>query len=212
MPYYAITVILTRKKRRGLMAKLGRPFTYQSDTERPVTVSLRVPRGLYDRLARYADRHRKSITGLLLEGLSWRLEQGRSEREESQASPLYYGNTVLQELARPVHLIDECVPFDEDLAPTPPVRSRHAPEILHYDNTVIPEKETRRGGRRSTLRGPIIELLRAHPEGLSAVEIKVYLGVDKHIGDTLSGMMKNRVIRKERSGKTVRYYALKQGE
>jgi hypothetical protein len=70
----------------------------------------------------------------------------------------------------------------------------------------MPEKDSRRGGRRSTLRGPIIDLLRAHPEGLSAVEIKVYLSVEKHIGDTLSGMVKNRVIRKERSGATVRYY------
>jgi hypothetical protein len=32
------------------MAKLGRPFTYQSEDEKPVTVSLRIPRDLHEPL------------------------------------------------------------------------------------------------------------------------------------------------------------------
>jgi hypothetical protein len=57
------------------MVKRGRPFTYQSEDERPVTVSLRIPRDLHERMSRYAARHRQSITELLLDGLKWRLEQ-----------------------------------------------------------------------------------------------------------------------------------------
>jgi hypothetical protein len=55
------------------------------------------------------------------------------------------------------------------------------------------------------LRQPILDLLRQHPEGLTAVELKVYLGTNKHIGDTLSGMVRNNVIEKQGSGKAVRY-------
>jgi len=54
------------------MAQLGRPFTYQSDDEKPVTLSLRVPRELVERLKRYAAAHRQRVTELLLEGLQWR--------------------------------------------------------------------------------------------------------------------------------------------
>ena len=57
------------------MVKRGRPFMYQSEDERPVTVSLRIPRDLHERMSLYAARHRQSVTELLLDGLTWRLEQ-----------------------------------------------------------------------------------------------------------------------------------------
>jgi hypothetical protein len=38
------------------MAKKGRPFVYQSEDEKPVTVSLRLPRDVYDWVARYVKR------------------------------------------------------------------------------------------------------------------------------------------------------------
>jgi hypothetical protein len=63
----------------------------------------------------------------------------------------------------------------------------------------------RRPGRKSTLRQPILDLLRAHPDGLTAVEIKVHLDVHKNIGDTLSGMVRNHLIEKQGSGAQVRY-------
>jgi hypothetical protein len=97
------------------MAKRGRPFTYQSEDEKPVTVSLRIPRDLYDHMSRYAARHRQSATELLLDGLTWRLEQD-DPHGESMGDMSYYDNTVLQELVKPVHLIDGLIPFDEDLA------------------------------------------------------------------------------------------------
>ncbi len=57
------------------------------------------------------------------------------------------------------------------------------------------------------MRQPIIDLLREHQEGLTAVQIKVLLGVDKNIGDTLAGMVRDHVIEKQGSGNAVRYLA-----
>jgi len=97
-------------------------------------------------------------------------------------------NTVLQE-------IEGTAPAD-------------APNISYDNNTVLQEKAPKRSGRKSTtLRQPIIDLLREHPEGLTAVQIKVHLGVDKNIGDTLSGMARDHVIEKQGSGNAVRYLA-----
>ena len=58
------------------------------------------------------------------------------------------------------------------------------------------------------MRQPIIDLVRQHPEGLSAVQIKVLLDVHKNIGDTLAGMVRNHVIEKQGSGNAVRYLAV----
>ena len=52
----------------------------------------------------------------------------------------------------------------------------------------------RRRVRPGTIRGRILDLLHKHPEGLTAVEIRVYLGVDKGIGDVLQGMVRQHLI------------------
>jgi len=57
------------------------------------------------------------------------------------------------------------------------------------------------------MRQRILEFLRAHPEGLTAVQIKVHLGVDKNIGDTLVGMVRDHLLEKQGSGTAVRYRA-----
>jgi hypothetical protein len=43
---------------------------------------------------------------------------------------------------------------------------------------------------------------------LTAVEIKVHLGLDKNIGDTLAGMVRNHLLEKQGSGAQVKYFAL----
>src|SRR6266446_10876309 len=122
------------------MAKRGRPFTYQSEDERPVTVSLRIPRDLHDRMSRYASRHRQSITELLLDGLTWRLEQ-EDPRQQSINGMKYYYNTVLQELAKPAHLVDALIPFDEDIAAFLATKAQPLPDISNYGNTVLQESQ-----------------------------------------------------------------------
>jgi hypothetical protein len=78
------------------MAKLGRPFVYQEGDKRPVTVSLRVPVEVYERLKHYAYEHRQSVTELLLEGLQWRLDHESDPRQHPRNDRQYYDNTVLQ--------------------------------------------------------------------------------------------------------------------
>src|SRR5437868_14832774 len=120
------------------MAKLGRPFTYQSEEERPVTVSLRIPRDLAEQMKRYAARHRQSVTELLLDGLKWRLEQD-DPRQQTISDMEHYDNTVLQELTKPAHLLDALIPFDEDVAAFSATAAEPAPDISNYNNTVIQE-------------------------------------------------------------------------
>ena len=64
----------------------------------------------------------------------------------------------------------------------------------------------RRPGRPSgPLRQQILALLRAHPEGLRAEELRVYLRAQRPIGDTLQGMLKGGVITAQGRGPARRY-------
>ncbi len=232
------------------MAKKGRPFAYQSDEEKPVTVSLRLPRDVYEQAKRYVRMHPgMTLTELLLDGLQLRLDTPVDPRDIILSDD----NTVMQEVQEMIRaavqaeigklsgfmgshfspsglaLISEALEghmsrphfpqaavqeepraelshgyntvLQEIEDATPP----DAPEISSDDNTVIQENASRRPGRRSTLRQPIIDLLREHPEGLTAVELKVHLEINKTIGDTLAGMVRDGLLEKEGSGNTVRY-------
>jgi hypothetical protein len=64
----------------------------------------------------------------------------------------------------------------------------------------------RRPGRPSgLLRQQILDLLQAHPEGLRAEELRVYLQARRPIGDTLQGMLKGGVITAQGQGLHRRY-------
>jgi len=52
----------------------------------------------------------------------------------------------------------------------------------------------------------ILTLLGAHPEGLSAEEIRVYLKAEKPLGDTLQGMRKQQKVHTRGTGKAMRYF------
>jgi hypothetical protein len=66
----------------------------------------------------------------------------------------------------------------------------------------------RRPGRPSgLLRQQILDLLQAHPEGLRAEELRVYLQARRPIGDTLQGMLKGSVITAQGQG-LHRWYGL----
>ena len=58
----------------------------------------------------------------------------------------------------------------------------------------------------------IVTLLAAHPEGLRAEQIRGQLAAGKPIGDLLRGMERMGVVRVERSGKALRYFAARQAE
>jgi hypothetical protein len=89
---------------------VGRPKTKDSKT-----ISLKMPQDLLDRVQRYAREHHQSVSALIREGLEWRMTEGapRGQPAHGQRSA---GQTAFDELAQPVPLIEEGMPFDEELA------------------------------------------------------------------------------------------------
>jgi hypothetical protein len=60
--------------------------------------------------------------------------------------------------------------------------------------------------KRGEIGQRIAALLREHPEGLSAEEIRVYLKVEKRLGDTLQGMRRQGKVHTRGKGKDMRYF------
>src|SRR5262245_50035396 len=75
--------------------KSGRPFVYEAEGERPVTVSLRMPRDLYEQIQRYVHmRGRMTTTEFLLDAARLKLETPTAPRDLILSDD----NTVIQEL------------------------------------------------------------------------------------------------------------------
>ena len=81
------------------------------------------------------------------------------------------------------------------------------PSIMSDTKKVLAEVSQRKGGRRRSPMGQrILDLLAAHPEGLRAEELRVYLKAAKPLGDTLQGMKRLGTVRTEGSRQTLRYF------
>jgi hypothetical protein len=192
---------------------MARPPKYESEAEKPVNVSLRLPRDLYDQAQHHARMRRATLTELMVEGLRMRLETPNDPRDIIAAQDI----TAMQELERIIDarihaaLAAQCLSIPER-APGPP--AQRTPPLPHGKNNTVMQRDipggqgVRKGGRPGILRQPILDLLRQHPEGLTGTQIKVLIQTDRHVGDTLSGMVRNKVIRKQRRGKDVRYFAM----
>ena len=89
---------------------VGRPKTKDYKT-----ISFKMPQDLLDRVQRYAREHHQSVSALIREGLEWRMTEG-DPRGQPTHGQRYSDNTAFDELAQPVHLIEEGMPFDEELA------------------------------------------------------------------------------------------------
>ena len=128
------------------MPKLGRPFTYRAEEERPVTLSLRVPRTLAERLKRYAAEHRQSVSELILEGIEWRLDTPADPRDLQTSDD---NNTVIQQLQGMVDAaVEAALARERTLAPPrelptlAPAPAASMSELSHDGNiTVIQEKD-----------------------------------------------------------------------
>jgi hypothetical protein len=100
---------------------------------------------------------------------------------------------------------------DADTALTEPDRSTDTPPTpadSRADSVPTPADTLgpRRTGRRpGPLRQRILDLLQAHPEGLRAEELRVYLRVQTTIGDLLQGMVRGGVVTPQGRGPTRRY-------
>lgn len=84
------------------MAKLGRPFVYQSEDEKPVTVSLRLERSLYEQVQQRIRVKRMTITEAIKDALQLWLEMPEDPRDVILSD----NNTVIPELE---HMIQERV-------------------------------------------------------------------------------------------------------
>src|SRR6266704_1605643 len=116
LPYYRII-----HKEEG-MAKRGRPFAYQSDEEKPVTVSLRIPREVYAQVERYVKMHPgMTLTEFMLDGIRLRLDTPADPRDLILSDD----NTILQEVGTQEQRAPESVP-----APTKRTRGTMRERIL----------------------------------------------------------------------------------
>src|SRR5438094_5631767 len=129
--------------------KPGRPPVYQSKDEKPATVSLRIPRDLYDQAQKYVkQRSPMTLTDLLLDGLRLRLETPADPRDLILSDD----NTVIQEVQEMIRAavqaeVGRVSAFMQPHSPTPRVTpppeaaAEPVPEISHDDNTVLQETE-----------------------------------------------------------------------
>ncbi len=211
------------------MAKKGRPFVYQSDTEKPVTVSLRIPRDVYKQIERYVHMHPgMTLTEFVLDGIRLRLDTPTDPRDIILSDD----NTVIQEVQEMIRsavqaevgklssFLQRGMPAPEaPAAPVPAVShdgntviqdiEETAPaetsDISHDSNTVLQESAPRRPGRQSTMRQPIVDLLQGHPEGLSATELRIYLHAERSLSDILQGMTRSRILKGRKNGTETKY-------
>src|SRR6266496_2017791 len=122
--------------------KPGRPPVYQSKDEKPVTVSLRIPRDVYEQAQKYARmRHPMTLTDLLLDGLRLRLETPADPRDIILSDD----NTVIRELQEMIQTavqaeIGKLTAFMESasgalkLTPAPEAAAAPVPELSHNGN------------------------------------------------------------------------------
>ena len=117
---------------------MARPPTYQSDEEKPVSVSLRIPRELYGRVQHHVQRRRMTLTEAILDGLTLWLDTPADPRDMRVSQD----NTVMQEWEAMVDArIEAALVRERTLAP-PLALATVAPELSYNDNnTVIQEKD-----------------------------------------------------------------------
>jgi hypothetical protein len=192
---------------------MARPPKYESEAEKPVNVSLRLPRDLYDQAQHHVKMRRTTLTELIVEGLHMRLETLTDPRDIVASQDI----TAMQELEQLIDARIHAILAAQHLPFVEPIREALAqptPTLQHGKNNTVMQRDlsegqdVRRRGRPGILRQPILDLLRQHPEGLSALELKVHLKTDKHIGDTLAGMRRAGVVKVEGEGNRRRYFAM----
>jgi hypothetical protein len=161
-------------------------------------LTMRIPKGLYERLCAFAEGYRYThgvpqLAGCVREALEEYLaNKGPTKNIPSGDTPTYRQTekyisgqtTIVQGGIRDNLRQTETVPAGRE------------------ENN----RQTKKGGRkRSELGERILALLGSHPEGLNAQELRVYLKAEKPIGDILQGMVKAGKLTGVGSGREKRY-------
>ena len=127
---------------------LGRRPVYQEESERPVTVSLRIPRDLEAQMKRYASLHRQSVTELLLDGLKWRISEGEyySNTETSAEGLGACDHTVvLHEIRTALQALTQALEHRPAVSPPNPYYSNTAKSPVGEQSTPEPLQEGESG-------------------------------------------------------------------
>jgi hypothetical protein len=187
---------------------MARPPKYATKEDKPVSVTFRIPRDLYDQAQQHAKRRQTTLTELVCEGLQMRLETPTDPRDIL----VMQNSAVMQELRQMIaEEVQAALATQRSYAPTsaPRRKPKSKGKAGHYGNAVSAHvsEPARKGGRpRSAVGQQILALLQDHPEGLRAEQIRGYLTPDKPIGDTLSGMKRLGTVQTRGQGKAVRYF------
>jgi predicted HicB family RNase H-like nuclease len=167
---------------------MARPPKYTTDTDKPVSVSLRIPRDLYDQAQHHAQMRRTTLTELIVEGLRMRLETPTDPRDILASQDITAMQELKQMIAAEVHAIlaAQRQPIAD---PAPETSAPPEPTLSHgKNNTVIQEKASRdrhkltprqvRALRDKHLRGvPVPALLEEYD--ISRASLFRYLQSDK---------------------------------
>jgi hypothetical protein len=135
--------------------------------------------------------HERERTSTLQDLVDTLREQMQLMRDELQAAREERA-LLLQMLQDMQHRYDRLLDAPRVPAPPPP-----AP-------TPTPARTSPpAGGARGAMRRRIVALLRDYPEGLTPAEIQRLLGVDRNLADTLSGMLRYRLVQRAEDGRYV---------
>jgi hypothetical protein len=111
---------------------MARPRTYTTDTEKPVSVSLRIPRPLYDEAQHLAHMRRTTLTELIVEGLRMRLDTPVDPRDILASQDITVTQELREMIAAEVHAALAAQAFSLATAPAQPA---HA--MAHDSNAVL---------------------------------------------------------------------------
>jgi hypothetical protein len=168
-------------------------------------LTVRIPKGLYERLEEYAGRkHYTRGAPQLAVCVREALEEYLANKGQTKNTPPVENRIFRQTekyISGQTSIVQESI--RESFRQT-----ENVPDGLENNNRqtkkVLPAG--RQGGRkRSELGERILALLSSYPEGLRAEEMRVYLTPAKPIGDTLQGMVRTGKLRGVGSGQQKKY-------
>ena len=195
-------------------------------------LAVKLPGEMIEDIRRYTDLHGTTISDLIRESLEMRLHG--KQRTEGDEQPMYLSPAMLAMLRRLANQLDAATCtlrwFCTDAAgewgekphyypdgrktPWHPEYNGNTGQAASYaepeaGHSILTESApVRKAGRqRSPLGQQILDLLVAHPEGLTAEQMRGYLTPDKSIADILAGMRRLGTVTAEKEGRGWRYFA-----
>jgi Winged helix-turn-helix DNA-binding len=194
---------------------VGRQLLYTSGSERPKTISLRVPADLHKQMEAYASIHRQSITELLLDGLRWRI--GVDDPRDLAPPPdppepcRHYGNTaiptqgtgegetatILKQLIQQVERLTQALEHQEHPPVPPATRSNTVipPNVPESREPVGPDGMADKRPNYGKLTAAVLEAIKDRTRFTSA-EIAQELGrKPTTVWQALQGLVKKGVLK-----------------